>query len=311
MTYGTTTYGTGSYGAGEEESSDVVLYWAVQPSATADWADNSTGGAQIRAGQDGAGSALAAGSFGNQAYTAAGTLDMEALATGLTPGASYEFGFVLYHAGTDTYSNVEVSSLWKTTTIISGVPASASASGSTATISTGIVVVASEAQAAAAGAVAAVFRGRTVGATAAQAAASGSSAAVSRGFVLAATPAQAAASGAAATVSAGLTIGASPASASAAGASAAVIAGEAIGASPASALAAGAAAQDHCRQGDLCLARARHRGGRHSRHPSSDDHRSQPRSCLGRRVCGHRDRWRRHLRASSAPVHQPEPSCRL
>ena len=112
MTYGTTTYGTGSYGAGEEESSDLVLYWAVQPSATADWADNSTGGAQIKAGQDGAGSALAAGSFGNQAYTAAGTLDMAVAASGLTPGQSYEFGYVVYDSV--SYSNVVVSAAFRT-----------------------------------------------------------------------------------------------------------------------------------------------------------------------------------------------------
>ena len=114
MTYGTTTYGTGSYGAGEEESSDLVLYWAVQPSATADWADSATGGAQIRAGQDGTGSALPAGSYGSQPYIAAGVIDMLTLASGLTPGQEYEFGYVVYDAETVSYSNVVVSDAFRT-----------------------------------------------------------------------------------------------------------------------------------------------------------------------------------------------------
>ena len=70
MTYGTGSYGSTPYGAGDDAG--LTLYWAIQPSATANWADNATGGAQIRNGQDGAGSALPAGSYGSQAYTAAG-----------------------------------------------------------------------------------------------------------------------------------------------------------------------------------------------------------------------------------------------
>ena len=112
MTYGTGSYGSTPYGAGDDAG--LTLYWAIQPSATANWADNATGGAQIRNGQDGAGSALPAGSYGSQAYTAAGEIDMETAASGLTPGQSYEFGYVVYYASTDSYSNVVVSAEFKT-----------------------------------------------------------------------------------------------------------------------------------------------------------------------------------------------------
>lgn len=112
MTYGTTTYGTGSYGAGEEESSDLVLYWAVQPSGTANWADNATGAGYIAGGLDGTGAALSAGSFGSQPYEGPGTIDMADLATGLTPGESYEFGYVVYDSV--SYSNVVVSDAFRT-----------------------------------------------------------------------------------------------------------------------------------------------------------------------------------------------------
>ena len=112
MTYGATTYGTGSYGAGEEESSDLVLYWAVQPSATTNWADNATGAGYIAAGLDGTGAALPAGSFGSQEYTGAGVIDMETAASGLTPGQEYEFGYVVYDSV--SYSNVVVSAAFRT-----------------------------------------------------------------------------------------------------------------------------------------------------------------------------------------------------
>ena len=112
MTYGTGSYGATPYGAGA--GAGLTLYWAIQPSGTANWADSSTGGAQIRAGQDGTGSALSAGSYGSQDYTAAGELDMDTAASGLTPGALYEFGFVIYDPDTDTYSNVVVSAEFRT-----------------------------------------------------------------------------------------------------------------------------------------------------------------------------------------------------
>ena len=112
MTYGTTTYGTGSYGAAEE-SSDLVLYWAVQPSGTTNWPDNATGAGYIAGGLDGTGAALSAGSFGSQPYEGPGTIDMADLATGLTPGESYEFGYVVYDSV--SYSNVVVSDSFRTT----------------------------------------------------------------------------------------------------------------------------------------------------------------------------------------------------
>lgn len=111
MTYGTTTYGTGSYGAAEE-SSDLVLYWAVQPSGTTNWPDNATGAGYIAGGLDGTGAALSAGSFGSQEYTGPGTLDMAVAASGLTPGQSYEFGYVVYDSV--SYSNVVVSDSFRT-----------------------------------------------------------------------------------------------------------------------------------------------------------------------------------------------------
>ena len=113
MTYGTGSYGATPYGAGDDAG--LTLYWAIQPSGTANWADDATGGAQIRAGQDGAGSALPAGSYGSQAYTAAGQIDMAVAASGLTPGQSYEFGFVLYDSAAGEYSNVQVSAAFVTT----------------------------------------------------------------------------------------------------------------------------------------------------------------------------------------------------
>ena len=113
MTYGATTYGTGTYGAGE--SGDRVLYWAVQPSGTPNWADNSTGAGYIAAGLDGTGAALPAGHFGSQEYTVAGEIDMLTSASGLTPGQSYEFGFVVYDTATVSYSNVVVSDSFRTT----------------------------------------------------------------------------------------------------------------------------------------------------------------------------------------------------
>lgn len=110
MTYGTAPYGTAGYG--EAGGASVVLYWAVQPSGTTNWADNATGGAQIRAGQDGTGAALPAGHFGSQEYTGPGTLDMAVAASGLTPGQSYEFGYVVYDSV--SYSNVVVSDAFRT-----------------------------------------------------------------------------------------------------------------------------------------------------------------------------------------------------
>ncbi|MBK7459825.1 MAG: hypothetical protein IPJ42_15880 [Betaproteobacteria bacterium] len=113
MTYGATTYGSAPYGSGE--SGDRVLYWAVQPSATTNWADNATGAGYIAAGLDGTGAALPAGSFGSQEYTGAGVIDMETAASGLTPGQEYEFGYVVYDSGTVSYSNVVVSDSFRTT----------------------------------------------------------------------------------------------------------------------------------------------------------------------------------------------------
>ena len=112
MTYGTGSYGATPYGAGDDAG--LTLYWAIQPSGTANWANNATGGGYIRDGKDGTGSALPAGSYGSQAYTAAGQIDMATAASGLTPGQSYEFGFVLYDPATDTYSNVVVSAAFVT-----------------------------------------------------------------------------------------------------------------------------------------------------------------------------------------------------
>ncbi len=113
MTYGSTTYGSAPYGSGGE--SDRVLYWAVQPSGTPNWADNSTGAGYIAAGLDGTGAALPAGHFGSQEYTVAGEIDMLTSASGLTPGQSYEFGFVVYDTATVSYSNVVVSDSFRTT----------------------------------------------------------------------------------------------------------------------------------------------------------------------------------------------------
>ena len=110
MTYGSTPYGTGTYGAGE--SGDRVLYWAVQPSGTTNWPDNATGAGYIAGGLDGTGAALSAGSFGSQEYTVAGEIDMLTSASGLTPGQSYEFGFVVYDSV--SYSNVVVSDSFRT-----------------------------------------------------------------------------------------------------------------------------------------------------------------------------------------------------
>ena len=112
MTYGTGSYGSTPYGAGA--GAGLTLYWAIQPSITANWADDETGGAQIRNGQDGAGAALPAGSYGSQEYTAAGVLDMVTAASGLTSGHSYEFGFVIYDQEADEYSNVVVSAAFVT-----------------------------------------------------------------------------------------------------------------------------------------------------------------------------------------------------
>ena len=110
MTYGTAPYGTAGYG--EAGGSSVVLYWAVQPSGTTNWADNATGAGYIAAGKDGTGAALPAGHFGSQEYTGPGTLDMAVAASGLTPGQSYEFGYVVYDSV--SYSNVVVSDSFRT-----------------------------------------------------------------------------------------------------------------------------------------------------------------------------------------------------
>ena len=111
MTYGTASYGSAGYG--EAGGASIVLYWAVQPSGTANWADNATGAGYIAAGLDGTGAALLAGRFGSQEYTGPGTLDMADLASGLTPGESYEFGYVVYDSV--SYSNVVVSDSFRTT----------------------------------------------------------------------------------------------------------------------------------------------------------------------------------------------------
>ena len=110
MTYGTAHYGTAGYG--EAGGSSIVLYWAVQPSGTTNWADNATGAGYIAAGLDGTGAALPAGHFGSQEYTVAGEIDMLTSASGLTPGQSYEFGFVVYDSV--SYSNVVVSDSFRT-----------------------------------------------------------------------------------------------------------------------------------------------------------------------------------------------------
>jgi len=110
MTYGTATYGSAGYG--EAGGSSVVLYWAVQPSGTTNWADNATGAGYIAAGLDGTGAALPAGHYGSQEYTGPGTLDMAVAASGLTPGQSYEFGYVVYDSV--SYSNVVVSDSFRT-----------------------------------------------------------------------------------------------------------------------------------------------------------------------------------------------------
>jgi hypothetical protein len=110
MTYGTASYGSAGYG--EAGGSSVVLYWAVQPSGTTNWADNATGAGYIAAGLDGTGAALPAGSYGSQEYTGPGTLDMAVAASGLTPGQSYEFGYVVYDSV--SYSNVVVSAAFRT-----------------------------------------------------------------------------------------------------------------------------------------------------------------------------------------------------
>ncbi|MBK6786319.1 MAG: hypothetical protein IPG77_01335 [Betaproteobacteria bacterium] len=110
MTYGTAPYGSAGYG--EAGGASVVLYWAVQPSGTTNWADNATGAGYIAAGLDGTGAALPAGSFGSQEYTDAGEIDMLTSASGLTPGQSYEFGFVVYDSV--SYSNVVVSDSFRT-----------------------------------------------------------------------------------------------------------------------------------------------------------------------------------------------------
>ena len=110
MTYGTAPYGTAGYG--EAGGSSIVLYWAVQPSGTTNWADNATGAGYIAAGLDGTGAALPAGHYGSQDYTGPGTLDMAVAASGLTPGQSYEFGYVVYDSV--SYSNVVVSDSFRT-----------------------------------------------------------------------------------------------------------------------------------------------------------------------------------------------------
>ncbi len=110
MTYGTAPYGSAGYG--EAGGASVVLYWAVQPSGTTNWADNATGAGYIATGKDGTGAALPAGHYGSQEYTGPGTLDMAVAASGLTPGQSYEFGYVVYDSV--SYSNVVVSDSFRT-----------------------------------------------------------------------------------------------------------------------------------------------------------------------------------------------------
>ena len=110
MTFGTVVYGTTPYGYADYTG--VVLYWAVQPSGTTNWADNATGAGYIAAGLDGTGAALPAGHYGSQDYTGPGTLDMAVAASGLTPGQSYEFGYVVYDSV--SYSNVVVSAAFRT-----------------------------------------------------------------------------------------------------------------------------------------------------------------------------------------------------
>lgn len=141
MTYGSTTYGTGTYGAGE--SGDRVLYWAVQPSATTNWPDNATGAGYIAAGQDGTGSALSAGMFGSQPYEGPGQIDMATAASGLTPGQSYEFGYVVYDVALGTYSNVVVSAAWETLNEVAGALAATETGADTAAIAGQVVVAGS------------------------------------------------------------------------------------------------------------------------------------------------------------------------
>ena len=141
MTYGTGSYGATPYGAGDDAG--LTLYWAIQPSGTANWANNATGGGYIRDGKDGTGSALSAGSYGSQAYTAAGQIDMAVAASGLTPGQSYEFGFVLYDPAAGEYSNVQVSAALRTAYLLSAASGTFSYSGDDAGLAFNRVLVAS------------------------------------------------------------------------------------------------------------------------------------------------------------------------
>ena len=86
----------------------LTLYWSVYPDATADYANNATDAAKVAAGQDSTGAALPAGSYGSQAYSAAGVIDASTAASGLTRGAAYRIAWTIgdagvYGGGTSTY----------------------------------------------------------------------------------------------------------------------------------------------------------------------------------------------------------------
>lgn len=226
MTYGTGSYGATPYGAGDDAG--LTLYWAIQPSGTANWANNATGGGYIRDGKDGTGSALSAGSYGSQAYTAAGQIDMATAASGLTPNTSYEFGFVLYDSAADEYSNVVVSSAFTTALLISGVPAAVTISGQAASIITGAgsptVINATPASISIAGQTALISVGRQVNTTPATVSVTASPASVISG------------------VGAGTLLGTTPASVVLAASSAQIIVGKVLNTSPASLSVNGASA---------------------------------------------------------------------
>lgn len=86
----------------------LTLYWSVYPDATADYANTSTDAAKLAAGQDSTGAALPAGSYGSQAYSAAGVIDASTAASGLTAGTAYRIAWTIgdagvYGGGTSTY----------------------------------------------------------------------------------------------------------------------------------------------------------------------------------------------------------------
>jgi len=119
-------------GAGTVTSSTLTLYWAVVPTALADYTNDDTGAARIRTGKDDTGAALEAGTFGSiiAPLLPLGANTVDALlppTTQLDPGTSYVIAWTIWDGsayGGDTTTKVVKSAAFDTASTGANVPAS-------------------------------------------------------------------------------------------------------------------------------------------------------------------------------------------